>query len=208
MTQTLAVLRPEPGNAATAARIEELGHVALRLPLFAVRALAWEVPDPADFDALLLSSANAVRHAGPGLARLRSLPVHAVGSATAAAAQAAGLTVAAVGEGGVDALAPPGRVLRLVGREHRSAPAARTIPVYASDALSPDLSALPHTTALLHSPRAAARLSALVGERGHIAIAAISDAARVAAGTGWRSVAVADHPSDAALIAAALALAD
>ncbi|MFD1787796.1 uroporphyrinogen-III synthase [Sphingomonas floccifaciens] len=207
MTQRLAVLRPEPGNAATADRIEALGHVALRLPLFVVRPLDWHMPDPAEFDSLLLSSANAVRHAGPDLSRLTALPVHAVGQASAAAARAAGFSVVAVGEGGIDALSPPGRVLRLVGREHRPAPAARTIAVYASDALTPDLSMLDGATALLHSPRAAARLAGLVDPSG-IAIATISPAALDAAGSGWRRVAIADRPTDAALIAAALALAD
>ena len=65
MSRPLAVLRPEPGNGATAARIEELGFRAIRLPLFAVRALAWTMPDAADHDALLLTSANAVRFGGP-----------------------------------------------------------------------------------------------------------------------------------------------
>lgn len=208
MIRRLAVLRPEPGNAETAARVQALGHVALRLPLFAVRPLDWTVPDSADFDSLLLSSANAVRHAGPGLAALNELPVHAVGRATAAAAEAAGLTVVATGATNIAALDPPGRVLRLVGREHRPATAARTIAVYASEPLSPDLSALAGATALLHSPRAAARISALVQDRETIAIAAISAAALVAAGPGWRGVAVAERPTDDALIAAALTLAD
>ncbi len=79
----LAVLRPEPGNAATAARIAAAGARTIRLPLFAVGPLAWTPPDPAVHDALLLTSANAVRQAGPGLAGYRTLPVHAVGAAPA-----------------------------------------------------------------------------------------------------------------------------
>ena len=66
MTRPIAVLRPEPGNAATADRIAALGLAAIRLPLFEVRALDWAPPDPAGFDALLLTSANAPRLAGPG----------------------------------------------------------------------------------------------------------------------------------------------
>ncbi|MBM3927875.1 MAG: uroporphyrinogen-III synthase [Sphingomonadales bacterium] len=208
MTRRLAVLRPEPGNAETAARVQALGHHAVRLPLFAVRPLDWAVPDPAAFDSLLLSSANAVRHAGQGLAALTALPVHAVGRATAAAAEAAGFTVVATGATDIAALDPPGRVLRLVGRDHRPAPAARTIAVYASEPLSPDLSALAGATALLHSPRAAARFAALVQHKETIAIAAISAAACDAAGPGWRAMAVAERPTDEALIAAALTLAD
>ena len=48
----------------------------------------------------MLTSANAIRHGGAGLERLRSLPVHAVGEATAAAAREAGFAVAGIGEGG------------------------------------------------------------------------------------------------------------
>src|SRR3546814_9776925 len=50
-----------------------------------------------DFDALLLTSAFAAREAGPEIARLATLPVYAVGDATARAAEAAGLTVAMTG---------------------------------------------------------------------------------------------------------------
>ena len=97
MTRTLAVLRPEPGNAATVARARAAGFATLSLPVFAVVPLAWDVPDPADYDALILTSANAVRHAGAGLDRLRVLPVFAVGARTAAAARAAGFDVAQTG---------------------------------------------------------------------------------------------------------------
>ena len=99
MTRRLAVLRPEPGNSATAARIVAAGFDAVRLPLFAVEPLAWTAPDPGEYDALLLTSANAVRHAGTALDRLRGVPVVAVGQATANAARAAGLTVAITGDG-------------------------------------------------------------------------------------------------------------
>src|SRR3546814_3953395 len=47
--------------------------------------------------ALLLTSAFAAREAGPEIARLATLPVYAVGDATARAAEAAGLTVAMTG---------------------------------------------------------------------------------------------------------------
>src|SRR5690242_6691986 len=98
MSRAVAVLRPEPGNAATAAAIEALGLTAIRLPLFEIHAIDWAPPDATRFDALLLTSANAARHAGQGLAGFRSLPVHAVGEATAAAAREAGLEVVAVGD--------------------------------------------------------------------------------------------------------------
>ncbi|WP_326523018.1 uroporphyrinogen-III synthase [Sphingomonas sp.] len=208
MSRPLAVLRPEPGNAATATRIEAAGHVALRIPLFDVRPVAWLPPDPADYDSLVLSSANAVRHGGLGLARLAGLPVHAVGDATAAVARRAGLWVTAVGSGGVEDLAPPGRVLRLAGREHRALPGSDTIIVYASNPLRPDLTPLAGAVALIHSPRAGAALAALAADRADTMLAVLSPACAAAAGDGWRAIAVAERPTDAALVAAAIALAD
>ena len=74
----LLVTRPEPGNSATIARAAALGLDAYAMPLFAARALPWTAPAPQDFDAILLTSAQAVRLAGPQLMRLALLPVYAV----------------------------------------------------------------------------------------------------------------------------------
>jgi uroporphyrinogen-III synthase len=208
-----AVLRPEPGNAATAARLAAAGFGdVLRLPLFAVRPVAWTAPDGAD--ALVLTSANAVRHAGAGLAGLRHLPVLAVGAATAAAARAAGLTVAWTGQGDASALAEPlrrhARPLHLAGREHRALPGVETRVVYASAAVAPEagaLAACAGRVALLHSARAAAAFAGLV-DRAGIRVAALSEVVAAAAGPGWAAVAIAAAPTDAALVAAARALAD
>lgn len=212
----VAVLRPEPGNAATCARIEARGWRPLALPLFAVRPLDWALPDLGDIDTLLLTSANTLRHAGPTLAALLSLPVVAVGEATAAAARAAGFRVALTGAGNAgDAVAQaeqeaPRRWLHLGGREHRLPPAMRSIAVYASEPLTVDPAPLAGTVALLHSPRAAARLAALAAPftRPTIRVAAISPAAAMAAGSGWDALAIAARPTDAALLEAAAALVD
>lgn len=204
------MLRPEPGNAATAARIEALGLAAIRLPLFAVRPLAWTPPDAAPFDALLLTSAQAVRHAGAGLAQLAHLPVVAVGEATAGAARQAGLAVETVGQSDVAAaVAASGRarLLHLAGREHVAA-GAGTIAVYAAEALPiADATPLAGAVALLHSARAARRLAEFVQRDGiyDIKVAAISAAVR-AAGPDV-SGEVAEHPTDAALVALAARLA-
>jgi uroporphyrinogen-III synthase len=211
VTRALAVLRPEPGNAATAARIEAIGRVAVRLPLFAVQPLAWTPPDPTQFDALLLTSANAVRHAGAGLRVLRSLPVVAVGEATARAARAAGLTVETVGTG--DAAAAVGasgrkRLLHLGGRDRTDAGVA-TIAVYAADPIPvPTAAALAGCVALLHSVRAARRLGELLARDGvtDVRVAALSAAVR-AAGPVCPG-AVADRPDDATLVALAARLTD
>jgi len=211
MPRPIVVLRPEPGNAATATRVEQAGLVALRLPLFCVAAVAWTVPDTTQFDALLLTSANAVRHGGEGLARLRELPVVAVGEATARAARAAGFTVLLTGSGDAASVtaATTGRLLHLAGREHHAVAGATTIVVYATEPMPIDGSLFAGNVALVHSARAAARLAAIVeGEaRESIVIAALSPAVAAAAGDGWRAVEASDMPRDEALVALAVRLA-
>ena len=224
MSRTIAVLRPEPGNAATAAAIEALGLTAIRLPLFEVRAIDWTPPDVTRFDALLLTSANAPRHAGPALAGLRSLPVHAVGDATAAEARAAGLKVVAVGDRDgaalVAAAAASGvrRGLLLGGRNRalaRDPIIAEAIAVYASEQLAIPVEALEQlagSVVLVHSPRAARRVADLVDRAGidrrTMRLAAISATAADAAGGDWERIAAAASPDDAALIALAHTQAD
>ncbi|MBC7987264.1 MAG: uroporphyrinogen-III synthase, partial [Sphingomonadaceae bacterium] len=89
MSRNLLIVRPEPGASATAQRARTRGWEPLVAPLFAIAPLAWAPRDPAAFDALLLTSANAVSHGGKALGKYRELPVYAVGAATAAAARAA-----------------------------------------------------------------------------------------------------------------------
>ena len=224
MSRAIAVLRPEPGNAATVAAIEALGLTAIRLPLFEVHAIDWTPPDVTRFDALLLTSANAPRHAGPGLAGLRRLPVHAVGDATAAAARDAGLEVVAVGgrDGAalVAAAAASGvrRGLLLGGRDRALASdpiIAEAIAIYASDPMAVPVEALDRLTGsvvMVHSPRAARRVADLIDRAGidrrTVRLAAISAAAADAAGGDWDRIAAAATPDDAALTALARALAD
>ena len=212
--KSYAVLRPEPGNSATAARLRALGHRVVQLPLFEVAPLGWSPPDPAGFDALLLTSANAVRHAGPGLAELEALPVLAVGAATAAAARAAGVTVAITADAAalIGAAQGHARLLHLSGQETTVSGderVAQAIPVYASNprtVTATELQTLAGTTALLHSARAAQLLGDLVDaagiDRATIALAALSPAVAAAAGDGWARIAIAAAPTDSALIAA------
>lgn len=208
----VVILRPEPGASATLARAEAMGIKAVAIPLFEVASVDWVAPDPADYDALLLTSANAVRLGGLQMAGLWSLPAYCVGAATAAAAQQAGLSVAATGQGNAADLAEnlPGamRFLHLTGRNHRGIPGATEIAVYDSVAIDPPppLDALGGGVAMVHSPRAGARLAELVSERSDIAIAAISPAAAEACGTGWRMVEAIDAPVDGALLELAGAL--
>ena len=91
------ILRPQPGADETAGRARALGLAPVVAPLFAVRPLAWEAPDPAGFDAVMLTSASAARQASDGLTPFRQLPCYTVGEATAAAADEAGFADIRVG---------------------------------------------------------------------------------------------------------------
>ncbi|WP_028967340.1 uroporphyrinogen-III synthase [Sphingomonas phyllosphaerae] len=208
------VLRPEPGNARTCAALAAAGIAPVALPLFAAVPLAWSPPDPEAYDALLLTSAQAVRLAGVGLARVAGLPVVAVGAATAAAARAAGLEVAVVGDGdAAAAVARAGafpRLLHLAGRDHVAQPGADILTVYASEPLpvaTDVLAAAIDGVALLHSARAAARFALIADDlpRGRVRIAALSPAIAASAGGGWARVIVAGQPNDRALIEALVA---
>jgi uroporphyrinogen-III synthase len=207
----LVVLRPEPGASATAERARALGLDAIALPLFAVRPIAWAAPDPAALDGIVATSANAFRLGGGALERLRGLPVHAVGAATAEAARAAGFAIETVGEAGARALAAalaPGRYVHLAGIHHMALDGIPAVACYESVAIDPPppLDALTGAVALVHSPRAGARLAGLVSDRSATAIAAISDAAAAACGDGWAGLAIAGAPSDSALLALAAEL--
>lgn len=217
MTRPLLVLRPAPGNAETVARAGALGLEAIAVPLFEVVACAWNPPDAAGFDALMVTSANTVRHAGPELMRYAALPAYAVGAATADALRRTGFAEVHTGPGDavglIDRLRRDGvrRVLHPCGAERRApeagALAITRVVVYAAHLIAdpPGLAAAlaRAPVAMLHSPRAAARFASLVPERGAIAIAAISRNAADAAGEGWESIAVAEAPNDNALLAIA-----
>lgn len=220
MTRPLVVLRPEPGTTRTAGLIAARGGRAIRLPLFTVVPLAWTPPPPERFDALMLTSANAIRFAGPALAQYHALPVLAVGEATAAAARSAGLGVVLTGDGDARALmaaaSERGLVapLHLAGRD-RAASGVAAVSVYASDAIPIDpanIRACEEAVVLLHSARAATRFAKLVDgasvDRASVRLAALSTVVLLAAGTGWGASIAVDRPVDAVLVDAALALAD
>ena len=206
----LVILRPEPGAGRTAEQARLLGLDPRIVPLFDMLPLAWTAPEPGEFDALVITSANAIRLGGAELDTLKGLPVHAVGEASAAAAGAAGFAVATTGTGGAEAMAlPPGqRLLHLAGLDHRPIQSAHSLPVYEARAIdfADGLGGLAGSVVAVHSPRAGRRLGELVAERSSIAVAAISAAAAEACGRGWQLVEAAAQPSDAALLALAASL--
>lgn len=220
MTQPLPliILRPEPGATETGVRANAAGLTAGKVPLFAAGAIDWTAPNPHAFDALLITSANAPRFAGPGLASLASLPVWCVGAASAAAAKAAGLDVRHIGQHGaqaaLDAASSVGvrHMLWLAGQERTAVtpPAGLTllaVPVYHARPLpvSRDQLAGP-AVALVHSKRAARRLASLAPDRSQLHLVAISPAVTDAAGTGWASVTTAAQPDDGEMVAIAAQL--
>jgi uroporphyrinogen-III synthase len=213
----LFVFRPEPGASQTIERARALGLDVTALPLFELETMEWQAPNPREFDGLLLTSANAVNSAAERMEPLRSLPVYAVGEATALAAEVAGFGVARVGSGGIDRLLESvpadARLLHLCGEDRRPPETPQPITsvvVYRARALPAPvgLEHLPGQVAMVHSPRAAQRLAELVGEsdRGTVRLVAISPAAAEAAGAGWERIEAAREPTDSALLALAARL--
>ena len=226
MKPRLVIIRPQPGGDATAALAAEAGFDPVVMPLFAVEPVDWQAPPPGEYDALLIASANVLRHGGADLDRYRSLPVYAVGAQTARMATDAGFTVVHAGTGGIHRLLPVvtahghHRALRLSGADNIALPddndlTIDTVKVYAARALpagNPPQWPGRGAIVALHSARAARHWTAecdrLGLARADIAIAAFAPAIAEAAGTGWRAVAVAEHPDDVALLSAAKSLAN
>lgn len=212
----ILIIRPQPGADATAARVQAAGHEPLVMPLFKVEPVEWAAPDAVGYDGLLLTSANAVRQAGPQLTRLADLPVLAVGQVTAKAALAAGLRVDYIGDAGAQSLLQETRnrrLLWLAGEDHielsASSSAKIDIRVVYRSAVNPVPVDFPSVILhvdylLLHSARAAIHVTAALVdqgiEKGAISIAVLSQAIADAAGGGWKTVRVAPSPDDAALL--------
>ena len=202
----LLILRPRPGAGETAARARALGLEPVVAPLFAIEALSWEPPTGV-FDAVLLTSANAARLGGDAMTPYLGLLCYAVGESTAKAARDAGFAAVRTGPADGAALATlaraegMGRLLHLCGRDHIALDGVVSVPVYVAEPagdLPPDAEDM---LVLLHSPRAAARLASLAGDRRkHMRIAAISAQAGNAVGEGWHSLAIAEAPRDEALL--------
>jgi uroporphyrinogen-III synthase len=210
-------LRPEPGLAATLEKARAMGLAITGHALSEIRAVAWDCPDPAGFDALLIGSANAFVHGGANLALLADKPVYAVGEATAAAARAAGFTVAMTGSGGLqgvlDAIPAPRHLLRIAGEEHvpLTAPAGVSfaeVIAYRSVALPLDpvagLLGAGGVLVLLHSAATARHFAAecdrLGLDRSAISLAALGPRIADAAAAGWGAVHTAPRPDEAALL--------
>ena len=122
------ILRPQPGAGRTAQRARAMGLEPLVCPLFEIVPVVWNPPEPAQFDAVMLTSANAAPMGGPALRRYNHLPCWCVGEATAKAARNAGfIDVHIQGPDGsalVTAITDAGHrhILHLAGRHVRALP--------------------------------------------------------------------------------------
>lgn len=108
----LLVTRPPEDAEALKAKLESLGHRVILSPLLTIVPRADISIPVADYQSVALTSANAVRclTGTPHLARLRHLPVLAVGPQSAQAARRAGFT--RVTEAGGDG---PGLAQHIIG---------------------------------------------------------------------------------------------
>ena len=218
------VTRAEPGAAITAHRLRGLGFEPVVAPLIAVEPVAGGLIDLTGVAALAFTSANGIA-AFVDRSAERSLPVFAVGAATADIARKAGFGTVSSADGDVETLALliaargpyPGVVFHLAPAEGAGDLAgvlrgvgipARRLVVYrsvdrppdpATAALIPDLTAV-----LLHSPRAGRGLAAWLASHPAPNLIALCLSAKVAAPLSDLSLAavrVAVAPTEAALLA-------
>jgi uroporphyrinogen-III synthase len=181
--QKIWITRAQPGADATAERVRALGHEAVIAPLLAVRALPDVQIDLSGVAALAFTSANGVR-CFADISPERAIRVFAVGAATAQAARAAGFKLVLSADGDVEALAEGigqrrgelrGAVLHpgavdlagdLAGALERQGVEARRLTLYETLPLKLETEAasqlVTSDAVLLHSPRAAQVLAALV----------------------------------------------
>ncbi|MEK4034485.1 uroporphyrinogen-III synthase [Methylocystis sp. IM3] len=126
MTRAL-VLRAREDAARTAAKLRELGYEPLLSPVLEIAATGEPIPAGA-YDAVLASSAKGLECAGAEAQPYKSLPFHAVGAKTAAAAQSQGWRPEIVA-GNAEAILPllldhygaPAHFLYLAGRDRQAA---------------------------------------------------------------------------------------
>lgn len=215
------ITRAQPGAARTAARLAALGFEPVVAPLLTIRplpdALA-HAPDLSTVAALAFTSPNGVEAFAALTPELRDRPVFAVGDATTEAARAAGFHDARSAAGDIHALARliaatpvEGLILAPGAREPAGDLAAflpdhpvQRLPVYAAketDVAPPaDFDAV-----MLHSPRAARALAAILSPDAaaqRLAICISAAAAAPLATLGFAEIRTADAPDEASMLTA------
>ncbi len=96
---TILVTRPRPDNDTTLATLRDRGFEALSAPLLRFEPLPFHDDADAEYDGVILTSANALRSLDLTASRLLPLPLFAVGAHTADAARAAGFDRVIVAKG-------------------------------------------------------------------------------------------------------------
>ena len=117
------ITRPVDDGAKTAERLKDKGFDVVLAPATAITSTGQE-PPAAPFDAIVISSANAIRHlSAAARMRILNVPLFCVGEKTASVARAAGFTTVRTGAGDgralvalmASTLTPSGRTLYLTG---------------------------------------------------------------------------------------------
>lgn len=208
--------RAQPGAARTAARLEALGFAAITAPVLTIRPIEQAAPDLTGYSALAFTSPNGVA----AFARLeadRSLPVFAVGDATAETARAAGFTDVVSAGGAVADLA---RLIRARAQGSVLAPGAlepagdlralageievRPLAVYEAvetGAAAPEA----FDAVLVHSPRGGRAVARTLGAGGgaeRLAVAISRAAAAPLSAAGFARVRIAAEPTERAMFEA------
>lgn len=100
------VTRPGPDDALTAGALRARGLEVLCAPMLRFEAVPFQDEGDADYGAVIVTSANALRAVAPklGNSRLLKLPLFAVGEHTAAAAREAGFSEVIASKGDAGAL--------------------------------------------------------------------------------------------------------
>ena len=214
-------IRPEPGLSSTIAAGAARGLPIGGHPLSKIAPCGWTLPELDGLDALLIGSANAFRHGGAKLEALKSLPVLAVGKATAELAEQFGFHVAATGSSGLQSVLDKldGRyqhLLRLSGEEHvpldpPSGIELTTRVVYRVQNIDInnefESELRKGAVVLLHSAGAARHFAEECGRlginRGIIGLAALGPRILEPVGVGWLAAKAAISPQAGALLALA-----
>ncbi|MFT8736407.1 MAG: uroporphyrinogen-III synthase [Zymomonas mobilis] len=227
----LLVLRPEPGATTTTELAQKEGWLVATTPLAKAVSVPWAIEKNLLFDAVMVTSAQAIYHGGTELDKIKDYPLYAVGKATAKAAGLAGFQSIITAEGNGESVLQylkrdkRMRILRLCGEIYKDYTAEKNsreenrqflikilyrmqniacLPTEACQAL------VENAIVLLHSSRFAQQFRLLLAKTDinpdEVQIAVISPTVAEQVGKDWRAVAIAEHPDDMYLLKAAASL--
>lgn len=184
MSRPVLVTRAEPGAAGTLARLKAEGYAAIAAPTARIKALPANPPE--DAAALAVTSRHGALRAA-ALFSDRTLPIFAVGEASAAAAKDQGFTDVRSGGGDGPALAdliararPAGLIVHVRGRDQAfdlvadlaaCGLSAQSLIAYAAEPvprlpLAAEAAVRAGATVLVHSAKGAERFLALIEAAG------------------------------------------